>query len=64
MRSEEIAIGRLQKVTAIFEIHGERIVDLVPVAENSVFESVRIFDALESWTLFILWIDSAFEKRL
>jgi hypothetical protein len=52
--SKEITIGRLQKGPAIFEIYGEGIINLVPVAEYPILECLRVFATLKSRALLIL----------
>ena len=62
--SEEIPIWSLQKGPAVFEIYRERIINMVPIAENPILECLWVFAALESWTLLILWTYVIFEESL
>ena len=62
MLPKEISIRRLQKGTAIFEIHGEGIINLVPIAENPVLECLLVVATLEGRALLILWADNILEE--
>jgi hypothetical protein len=62
--SKEIPIWSLQKGPAIFEIYLEWIINMVPIAENPILECLRVFAALESRTLLILWTYIIFEESL